>query len=313
MFVPNHIPRSVELIENQLRQLSKVKNSINYDVEFDFATQLLVDSIGTHENDLIEELKAAKWLESQYDMELSLERLLIDKNALPMTILSKFFDIIQNLCLASAENATGTKHEVGRFSNDLVTENQLMVKCTTVSSFAIQIFYACPSSPNLFRTERLGESLFLYLLSGDNVFDGFSLDSISGRLLNRYQSLLDFLLQNSLTISTRTRKHPFSVKLTPDNARNLKHLINYNLSTAKQIEEEIAIEGILMMGNLKRQSFMIQTNSSNYTGQISEDGIIGLKLIPLGSNVIAKLLATYPSEESDKPAYLLLSIDKSTI
>jgi hypothetical protein len=61
-------PGTVELIENQLRQLSKVKNSINYDAQFDFATQLLVDSIGTHESDLMEELKVAKWLESQYDM-----------------------------------------------------------------------------------------------------------------------------------------------------------------------------------------------------------------------------------------------------
>jgi hypothetical protein len=123
-----------------------------------------------------------------------------------MTILSKFFDIIQNLRLASAENATGAKHEVARFSKDLVTENQLMVKCTTVSSFAIQIFYACPSSPNLFRTERLGESLFLYLYLATMFWMDLARDSISGRLLIRYQSLLDFLLQNSLSISTRTKR-----------------------------------------------------------------------------------------------------------
>lgn len=81
MFIPNHRPRSVEIIENQLRELCEVKKSINYDVEFDFATQLLVDSIDAHENDLKEELKAAKWLDLQYDMELSLEGLPIDSGS----------------------------------------------------------------------------------------------------------------------------------------------------------------------------------------------------------------------------------------
>jgi hypothetical protein len=308
------MPRSVDIIKEQLADLEKLISAPE-DKNIDFPTRTFFDSLDYHKQELLEELKAAEWLENQADMEFTIDGSSVKEHSVSAFLLSKFIEQIQKLRYATAENASGSTSLRGRFTKNLLTENEILIKAFTPSSFGIQMKYAKDHfSHDLLsdNKERPGETLFLSLLSGDDDSDDLDFTSMSPRLQDYYREFLNLVTDNNIIIGTRTKNLPFSVKISPDSARELKQLIDYNPSTLKPVEEEISIEGILMMGNLKKQSFMIQSESNSFTGQISESGIIGLKLIPLGANVFAKLLVTYPSEESDKTTYLLLSIDKST-
>jgi hypothetical protein len=308
------MPRSVEIIKEQLADLENLISAPK-DKNIDLPTSLFLDSLEYHKQELLEELKTAEWLESHFDIEVILSGSYVKDHSVPASFFSKFIDQFQKLRYATAENASGSTFFRSQFSKKLLTKDELLIKALTPSSFSIQFNYAkYHLSHNLFNNniERPGEALFLSLISGED--DSIDLDftSMSPRLLVYYCKFLNIITDNNIIIRTRTRNHPFSVKMTPDNAKELKQLIDYNSSTFKHFEEEISIQGILMMGNLKKQSFMIQTESNTYSGQISQNGIIKIKLIPLGTNVLAKLLATSPSEESDKYSYILLSINKSS-
>ncbi|MDR0620508.1 MAG: hypothetical protein LBJ61_01300 [Deltaproteobacteria bacterium] len=310
----DNIPRSVEIITEQLADLEDLITT-SEDKNIDFPSRLFFNSLESHKQELLEELKAAKMLESKADIELTIEGAPVKEHSIPASMLSKFIEQVQKLRYATGEFARGSKSSRTRFTKKLLSENELLVTSFSPSSFCIHVKYANDHfSPHLLSNtkERAGEALFLSLFAGEDDSDDLDLTSMSTRLQDYYREFLNFVTDNNIIIGTRTRNHPFSVKITPDNARELKQLLYYNFSTLKVVEEEISVEGILMMGNLKKQSFMIQTESTTYSGQISESGIIGLKLIPLGTNVLAKLLATSPSEESDKTSYLLLSIDKSS-
>jgi hypothetical protein len=309
------IPRSAEIIKRQLADLDSVIESADRKCN-DLSSNIFLDSIDSHKQELLEELKASEWLETHVDIEFILDGFSVKDHAVSASLLSKIIDYIQKLRYATAENTRGNMFRRGRFTKDLFNESELLIRAFTSSSFAIQIKYAKDYlSNNLLcdNVERPGETLFLSLLSGDDDSEDLEFISMTPRLRNYYFDFLNLISNDDIIISTRTKNHPFSVKITSENARKIKQLIDYNLSTAKQKEDEILIEGILMMGNLKTQTFMIQTGSTFYKGKISENGILGLKHIPLGSNVTAKLLSYYSSEESDKVSFLLLSINRLSV
>jgi hypothetical protein len=58
-------PRSVDIIKEQLADLDEVFKSVNRTVELDFTTKSILSSLEEHKEELIEELKAAEWLETQ--------------------------------------------------------------------------------------------------------------------------------------------------------------------------------------------------------------------------------------------------------
>jgi hypothetical protein len=309
MNLSQQMPRPVYVIKEQLDDLAQILANGDYDPLYDQATLAVFESIQFQENELKEELKAAEWLESQSDVELALEGPSVVNHSVSVNILSKFLDKVQKLRLAAAEFASGAASGRGRFSNSLIQENQLMVECFNPSSFAIHFTYLKTNTDNtLFENNngRLGEDIFLSLLSGDTNSKEDCVPSMSPRLFSYYQDFLTLLAEENLTISTRTKNHPYSIKMTPENARNKKLVINYNLAEPK--EETIEIEGILVMGDLKNNSFCIDSGSTLYRGHVSADGVEGLKNFTLGSIVKANLLVTSSFEESSKPNYLLLAV-----
>jgi hypothetical protein len=305
----NRTPRSVDIIKQQMSDLNKVKASINYSVEFDAATKSMLKSINAHENHLIEELEAAEWLETQSDFEFSLAGSSVVNHALSANILAKFVEQVQKLRLFTSEIASGTPSSRGRFSNELIKESQLLVKCFVPSSFAIHFTYANEYMHKLLDTsnERPGEDYFLSLLSGNPDSCDLNIPPMSTRLKTLYTDFLSFLAENDLTLRTRTKVHPFSVTMTPINAKDRKELFDYNLPEFK--EEEISIEGILIMGDIKNNSFKIQADATFFHGNVSIEGAEGLKQFVLGSKVQATLLVT-ENEDTGRTDYTLLSLNQ---
>jgi hypothetical protein len=185
-----------------------------------------------------------------------------------------------------------------------------MVECFNSSSFAIHFIYLKINTDNtLFKNnyDRLGEDIFLSLLSGDINTKEDCIPSMSPRLFSYYQDFLPLLAEENLTISTRTKNHLYHMKITTKNAKDRKLVINYNFTKPK--EETIEIEGILIMGDLKNNYFCIYADSTLYRGHVSADEIDGLKNFALGTRVKAKLLLTTYPEESIKSSYLLLTLN----
>jgi hypothetical protein len=308
----NKMPRSVLIIKKQLADLTEVKASANYDVEFDSATKAEFAFLEVNENELIEELKAAEWLENQSDMEFVLDGSSVVNHSIPITVLGKFFDQVQKLRRATAEIAIGNVSARGRFSNDIINQNELLVNCFIPSSFAIHLTYTNDYLKNsLFKSskERPGESYFLALLSGDseNFTNELSKNNISTRINSYYQDFLSFLTDYNLTIFTRTKNHPFAVKITPENARNRKELLNFKYSELN--EDEIYINGILIMGDIQKNNFAIKDETTIYRGQVTKDGAVDLMNFTLGSKVQARILVTTFPEDLAKPSYSLLSLN----
>jgi hypothetical protein len=303
------MPRSVEIIKEQIEDLDDILSSVNYEIEFDSPTKAFINSMKYQRTRLDDELKAAEWLETQSDIELVLDGSSIVEHSLPVNILGKLLDQVQKLFFATAEIADGAINSRGRFQNNIIKNNKLMVKCFIPSSFAIHFTYANELiTSTLFdnTNERPGEKIFLSLLSGDTDIDELNASLISPRIHNYYNDFLSFLAENDLTIRTRTKNHPYSVVITPEKVKERKEFFDYTFSEPK--EEEISIEGILVMGDIKNNSFAINVESTIYRGQVSEEGVIGLKKFPLGSKVQANILVTAVNEDVGQPNYTLLSL-----
>ncbi|MDR1050061.1 MAG: hypothetical protein LBP95_03085 [Deltaproteobacteria bacterium] len=67
------MPRPIELIKEHLEDLAALEAIGNFDILNDPATCAAYKSLKFQEEEVKEELKAAEWLESQSDVELSLE------------------------------------------------------------------------------------------------------------------------------------------------------------------------------------------------------------------------------------------------
>jgi hypothetical protein len=313
----SQIPRDVETIKKQLDDLAKVKATSDCNLRVDFASSLFLDSMDAHEKELKEELKAAEWLQTKLDLELSLIGSSVKEHTLQANVLGKLLEQVQNIWLAIAEMTTGSKSSLGRFPKDLIKKNILRVKCFVPSSFAIHFLFDKEYAENsLFDTandKTDEENLFVSLFSQDvedNELDSFSL---STRLNSYYTDLLTLLAEQNITISTRTKQHPFAVNMTPQAARERKDYIKYALTDlTEEKEENIFIEGILVMGDIQKNIFTIIDETTIYRGQVSVEGADGLKKFTLGSKVGANLLVTRVNEDSARPSYTLLSLEAAS-
>ncbi|MDR1167251.1 MAG: hypothetical protein LBO66_15540 [Deltaproteobacteria bacterium] len=304
-------PRSVDIIKEQLGDLEAVKASLNTEVEIDLATSMTMDSLALHEEDLREELAAAEFVATQCDMELVLDGPSVARHSVPVDLLSKFLDQVQKLRFAIAETASGSQRDRGRFANKLVEENRLMVECFAPSSFAIRLSYAnTQSSATLFETERPDDGLFMSLLSGETDSEELSGFSMSPRLRSYYQDFLSLVAEHEVTVGARTKKWPYWVKMSPQNARDRTRLINYALSPAE--EDEVTIEGILVAGDTKNNSFGIVAGAMSYRGRVSESGVACLRRVALGSHVRVRLRVTTHREESGRPSYTLVALEAAS-
>jgi hypothetical protein len=301
-------PRSAEIIKEQLADLAEVQGSVNTEIPIDFATQLSIDSLALHEADLREELKAAEWLTTKGDVEFVLEGSLVVNHAVQAELLSKFLDQIQKLRFAVAETARRNFSSRWHYTDNLVADSRLMVESFVPSSFAIRLTYAKPLTPALLLETILpDENLFAALFSGETEFDELKDIAKSPRLHRFYLDFLDFVAKYDLTVGTRTKKYPFLAEMSPQNARDRARLLNYTQSPAE--EEEIEIEGILVMGDIKNKSFLITAEASIYRGQVSESGAAGLRQVALGNRVRAHLKVTIPREDSGRLGYTLITLE----
>jgi hypothetical protein len=98
------LPRPVSVVESQLREFRAACKSAHKYGAPDFASQIALDSMQKHEEELMEELKAAQLLESDADAEFSVNGDPVRENMIPMDLLGKFFNLLQKLMYSVAQS-----------------------------------------------------------------------------------------------------------------------------------------------------------------------------------------------------------------
>ena len=78
------------------------------------------------------------------------------------------------------------------------------------------------------KEQRPGEALFLSIFSGEDDFNSFEFTSFP-KFHDYYCDFLNLISENIFVVRIRTRNHPYSIQMTPENAIKIKQLINKNL------------------------------------------------------------------------------------
>jgi hypothetical protein len=231
MYLQNKIPRSVEIIKEQMAELVKVKATQDQDASNDFSYKLFLESINCQEEKLKEELKTAEWLESKFDIELVFDGSSVKDYLVTETLLSTFLLKSQRLLIATAEFVSCHKiSERDYFTDNIISENQLFFNSFKPFSFGIEFKYAdylknLSNDLSNLNSDKHFEPLFMSLLSGNDDFKDLSCISKSRKLLFYYDDLLCFLEENDVAISGRTKTHPFNIKMTTDTIKKRRQFV----------------------------------------------------------------------------------------
>jgi hypothetical protein len=305
------MPRSAEIINEQLKDLQAIIDSTPLEDPLSAAEELIKSNFQVHKAELLEELKAAEFLKQECDFELTISSSMAANQAVPAGFLGKLLDLIQTLRLICAAAAGESGRSSARLAAGLIEKTKFMIDAFDPSSapspFTVRLVYE-PSFYHfsLFETERPGEDIFLTLFKTNYDIEELTKISNSPLMCNKYIALLNLISANDAIISIRSKKYPFSNKIDSAFTRNITQLLN---DTRPASEEEILIEGTLVMGDIKNNSFRIISAAAAYRGSVSEQGSAGLQTVPLGSSVRAALLRTVSPEDHWQLSYTLLSLE----
>jgi hypothetical protein len=207
----------------------------------------------------------------------------------------------------------GTINKHDPFPHKLFIEHQLLIKTLIPSPFALHFIHSNKQSYHEFideKKEMVQEDIFLSLLSCDADFNGLEINVVLPKFFKPYHQLLSLIIDNNFEIRSRTKKHPFSVNITPEIAKARKKFMDYKKQEYEneEVDHEIIVQGILIMGDVYQQTFTIADNDKIYHGNASQAGVDNLKNIALGSKVQAELLFKAHKDKLSKSSYILLSL-----
>ncbi|MDR2199485.1 MAG: hypothetical protein LBR53_08545 [Deltaproteobacteria bacterium] len=216
---------------------------------------------------------------------------------------------IENIFMETSEFLNEYDRKNDRYDYKLLDTNQFLVQCFIPSSFAIQLSKDVkdvrPSLINLSENKVPDENIFLSLLSGDYEIDDL-VNNISPKLRKCYFRLINLLDRSKVTVSTRTKSHPFSITITPEQAAKRKKLIKKIPQLGN--EREIEIVGLLVIGDLIKHKFGVKTDTELFKGGLSKEAEKELKKFHFDTKVRAKLLIVTKNTKSDVTKYTRMSL-----
>lgn len=283
-------PRSTAEIREQLADLVKVKASATAYGKPNFASQIAMQSILGHEQELVEELRAAELLESNNAAELVLGGDPVCQHTIHAAFLGTMLAKMQQLVNALAQAMTRISTARAPLPRNLVAENRLIVTGWTPSSFAVQL--------RLPTQEELGQFIDsesqtvlddLSMMLGEQAASQQTIEWVSHpRVKKHYYELLDSVAKQGATVRFRTRGNPYGATVDTQQARD--RVAWLDLLTVK--EESLSLAGILVGGNIESGRFELKVEEETYRGRISESAKAAMRQITFGATVKAKVRVT---------------------
>jgi len=251
------LPRPVSVVESQLREFRAACKSANKYGAPDFASQIALDSMQNHEEELMEELKAAQLLESDADAEFSVSGEPVRGNLIPIALLGKFFEHLQKLMYSVAQSRQGIVSTRGTRRGDIVRENQLLVPPSFApGSFRFRVRLLSKEELGLTEEPESKENLrILSSILDEQKSESDIVDVVSNpRVQSDYARILDLLAKENADLRIRSRETPFAKRFSASCARDRTRWLE-RLPTR---QEESFLEGSLVGGSIESGRFELR-------------------------------------------------------
>lgn len=288
--VIHSLPRSVPEIKRQMADLAKVKAKAEERGASDFASQIMRQSLRSHEQELIEELHAAELLESNNAAELVFDGDPVCDHAIQAAFLGTMLSKVQQLINALAQAVTSVPTARAPLPRNLVAENRLIVTGWMPSSFAVQL--RLPTREELGQLiENEAQSILddLSKMLGEEAPSQQTIEWVSHpRVKKHYYEFLDAVAKQGATVRFRTRGYPYGATVDSQKARD--RVAWLDLLTVE--EETLHLSGILVGGSIESGRFELKAEGEIYRGRASEAAKARMQQITFGAAVQARVRVT---------------------
>jgi hypothetical protein len=228
MFGRFRIPRPIDIVKDDLSDFSNINEGITINDRDDLALIFFLRALLAHERDLIDELEASEWLEKTIDIEIIIKGDFINNNTAIDSTLTEITPCIEKLRIGIGELFARKLDVSSPFINKIIVKKLILTKDLLDSKFEIKIQYNDIYNDYLMLNNNYSlnfESIFLSILTLDKEVDPLSAITMTLEFKLYYLGFLNLIIDNQLTISTRTKKHPFFIDLTPEKARKRKEAV----------------------------------------------------------------------------------------
>ncbi len=289
-------PRTTGVIRAQLADLESLLRSGEAYGERDFAAQLGMASLRTHQRDLIEELRAAELVESQADAELTLDGEPLRDSAIPAQLLGDFLGLAQKLTHSIAQVVVGQPTSRAPVRKEIAAEYRLMVMPGFApGSFVVRVRLPAPEERGRLFAE--GDDVLGTLR--DLLDEGVPTEQVAAvltysRVKTHYEQLMDLLAKQNVEASIRTRRRPYRATIT---AREARERLQW-LELLQTREETVNQVGQLLGGSLTRGRFELRTDGGTIAGTATEEATAQMRSIRFGQKVVARLRSVTSEHES---------------
>ena len=283
-------PRSTREIKRELADLATVKAKAEAHGTPDFASRIGLQSILGHEQELVEELRAAEMLESGSAAELVFDGDPVRDHTIYAAFLGAMLGKVQQLVNALAQVVTSIPTARAPLPRNIVAENRLLVAGWFPSSFAVRL--------RLPTREELGQLIDpesqavlegLAEMLGEQAPSPQTMEWVSHpRVKKHYYELLDTVAKQGAIVRLRTRRHPYGVMVSARDARDRVDWLD--LLTVE--EETLSLFGILVGGNIDSGRFELKVEEEMYRGRVSDAAKARMRQITFGAEVQAKVRVT---------------------
>jgi hypothetical protein len=288
-------PRSSQDVRAQLTDLAKVKAITSAYGTPDFASRLGMQGVLGHEEELLEELRAAEMVESGSTGELVFDGDPVHDQLIQASFLGAMLSKVQQLFNAVAQAVTSVPTARAPVPRDIVAENRLLIAGWHPSSFAVR--FRLPTKELLGQLlEPESEAVLgrLMKLLGEQAPSQETIELVShARVLKHYYEFLDLIAKQGAVVRMRTRQQPYGVVLTAQRARDRVDWLD--LLTLK--EEVLNVTGTLVGGSVETGRFELKVGDEVYRGRVSDAARGRMKTTTFGANVHAAVRATTVTHE----------------
>jgi hypothetical protein len=300
-------PRPESEVRSQLEELRNLISASRAVASDDFASELSLESLVTHEADLLQELRAAEMITSGSDLEVVLDGDPVEDHAVEANFLAAVLAKVQQLTLSIAQAGYAAALDLGTIYRDVLGENRLLVSGVRPSSFAVQFKLgtgrdaddreAAPSPGHAGDEQVTGSSaapgptpqdvlevltqLLHQEVPSPRLFALLNVPEVK----RDYAALLEVIARDGATLRVRTRRRPRGVLVTSRDARNRARF----MKTLQSSEVAVSVHGTLVGGSIESKRFELRSGDQFFKGRVTEEAQAMMRRFTWGADVVADL------------------------
>jgi hypothetical protein len=298
-------PRRPDEIRRQLDELRDILQDARAYGAADFAAEITLASLQSHEAELVEELAAAEMIISGADLELVLDGDPVEGHAVHAAFLAAVLGRVQKLTNSLAQAGYSASADVGQVFRNVIAENRLLVAGWRPSSFAVQLRLA-PRAPGEAAADDGATETVNTGPTPQEVLESVAalLDQevptprmlpllVDAAVKRDFADLLNVIAKQGANLRVRTRRRPYGVKVTSRQARDRVEFID----TLQTREVTRSIRGVLVGGSIESKKFELRSGDTIYRGKVTTAAQTLMRQYTWGADVVADVRVSTKAHE----------------